>query len=209
MRGFSGASWGKEVGVGDSGIPTLPPQTRQLQSNGIAGLATVVCTLRVGQEPVHAGLGAPDTPPLVGRRGPGSSTSTPRLRLGCLTPGESQKICPRKLQEGRVSIGLGLGRGVSGTPHPGMNWKGGEVPPPPPGRPAYAQPLSPRRQVPVSMAFVTDSNRPQPLWQPPPTACLTAAGAASEVPSLLMHPSPTPPPPSYKRSLMLWPISVH
>ena len=22
------------------------------------------------------------------------------------------------------------------------------------------------------MAFVTDSNRPQPLWQPPPTACL-------------------------------------
>ena len=32
------------------------------------------------------------------------------------------------------------------------------------------------------MAFLTDSNRPQPLWQPPPTACLTAYGAASEVP---------------------------
>ena len=31
------------------------------------------------------------------------------------------------------------------------------------------------------MAFVTDSNRPQPLRQPPPTACLTASGAASEV----------------------------
>ena len=31
------------------------------------------------------------------------------------------------------------------------------------------------------MAFVTDSNRPQPLWQPPPTACLTAPVAASEV----------------------------
>ena len=60
--------------------------------------------------------------------------------------------------------------------------------PPPPGRPAYAQPLSPCRQVPASMAVVTDSNRPQPLWQPPPTACLTAAGAASEVPSLLMQP---------------------
>ena len=43
------------------------------------------------------------------------------------------------------------------------------------------------------MAFVTDSNRPQPLWQPPPTACLTASGAASEVPSLLMHPWGTPP----------------
>ena len=40
------------------------------------------------------------------------------------------------------------------------------------------------------MAFVTDSNRPQPLWQPPPTACLTASGAASEVPSLLMQPFP-------------------
>ena len=25
----------------------------------------------------------------------------------------------------------------------GMHWKGGEVPPSPPGRPAYAQPLSP------------------------------------------------------------------
>ena len=31
------------------------------------------------------------------------------------------------------------------------------------------------------MAFVTDSNRPQPLWRPPPTACPTASGAASEV----------------------------
>ena len=38
------------------------------------------------------------------------------------------------------------------------------------------------------MAFVTDSNRPQRLWQPPPTAWLTASGAASEVPSLLRHP---------------------
>ena len=36
----------------------------------------------------------------------------------------------------------------------------GRGPPPPPGRPAYAQPLSPLRQVPASMAFVTDSNRP-------------------------------------------------
>ena len=40
------------------------------------------------------------------------------------------------------------------------------------------------------MAFVTDSNRPQPLWQPPPTACLIASGAASEVPSLLLQPCP-------------------
>ena len=40
----------------------------------------------------------------------------------------------------------------------------------------------PQRQVPASTAFVTDSNRPQLLWRPPPTACLTASGAASEVP---------------------------
>ena len=43
------------------------------------------------------------------------------------------------------------------------------------------------------MAFVTDSNRPQPLRQPPPTACLTASGAASEAPSLpLSLPRPLP-----------------
>ena len=45
-------------------------------------------------------------------------------------------------------------------------------------------------QAPASMAFVTDSNRPQPLRQPPPTACLPASGAASETPPLLMHPRP-------------------
>ena len=38
------------------------------------------------------------------------------------------------------------------------------------------------------MAFVTHGEHPQPLWQPPPTACLTTAGAASEVPSLPMPP---------------------
>ena len=42
----------------------------------------------------------------------------------------------------------------------------------------------------LSMAPVTDSNRPQPLRHPPPTACTTTPGAASEVPSLLMHPPP-------------------
>ena len=35
-------------------------------------------------------------------------------------------------------------------------------------------------------SVVTDSNRPQPLWQPSPTACLTT----SEAPALLMHPCP-------------------
>ena len=59
--------------------------------------------------------------------------------------------------------------------------RSGGTPPPPPGRPAYAQPLSPCHQVPASMAFVTDSYRPQPLWQRPPTACPMASGAASAV----------------------------
>ena len=52
-----------------------------------------------------------------------------------------------------------------------------------PGRPAYAPPLSPRRQLPASVAF--DSNRPQPLRQPPPTAYPTASGATPEAPSFL------------------------
>ena len=60
------------------------------------------------------------------------------------------------------------------------------------GGAAYAQPLSSWWQLPASMAFVTDSNRTQPLRQPPPTACLTAAGATSEVPSLLLHAAPLP-----------------
>ena len=46
--------------------------------------------------------------------------------------------------------------------------------------------------MPASVAFVTDSNRRQPLWQPPPTACRTASGAASAVPSLPTHPCPGP-----------------
>ena len=77
-----------------------------------------------------------------------------------------------------------------------MQWKGGGGGClPPPGRLVYAQPLSmPRQQVPGSMAFVTNRNRPKPLWQPPPTAYLSASGAASEVPSLLLHPCRALPP---------------
>ena len=42
----------------------------------------------------------------------------------------------------------------------------------PPGRPAYAQPRSSWRQVPASMVFVTDSNRP-------PTALATSSNRLS------------------------------
>ena len=74
-------------------------------------------------------------------------------------------------------------------PRDALEERGGGYPPP-----SRAPSLCPATvsQVPASMAFVTDSNRPQPLWQPPPTACLTAYGTVFEVPSLLVHPCPTP-----------------
>ena len=59
-------------------------------------------------------------------------------------------------------------------------------PPPPPA--ASAQPML-SHCLPDSTSFNGICNRqylPQPLWQPPPTACPTLSGAAS-VPSLLMH----------------------
>ena len=56
--------------------------------------------------------------------------------------------------------------------------------PPPPGRPAAVSL--------TSTALVTDGNRPQPLWEPPPTACPTASMAPCEVPSLVMHSWRTP-----------------
>ena len=61
--------------------------------------------------------------------------------------------------------------------------EGGEGTPPPP-----APSRAPTIPLTATTIFnVTDSNRPQPLGQPPPTACLPASGAASEVPSLLMR----------------------
>ena len=63
--------------------------------------------------------------------------------------------------------------------------RGGGKPAPPP--PSTAPSLCPATVSLTAMAFVTDSKCPQPLWQPPATACLTASGAASAVPSLLMH----------------------
>ena len=71
----------------------------------------------------------------------------------------------------------------------------GGVPPHPSRAPSLRPATVPLTALPASMAFATDSNRPQPLRQPPPTACLTASGATCEVPSLLMHPWVTPPPP--------------
>ena len=115
----------------------------------------------------------------VGVPGPPSDPN-PQFRRQCPPPVGAQKD-------------VGEHIGLDHPPPPAADALEGEEaspPIPPPGPPAYAQPLSPSRQMPAARAFVTDSNRPQPLWQPPPTACLTAAGAASEVPSLLMRPPP-------------------
>ena len=74
-----------------------------------------------------------------------------------------------------------LGRGRRGT-----DALEGEGVPPPPLQ--SAQPM-PSHWLPDSKRrFVTDSNRPQPLWQPPATACLPASAATTELLSLLMHP---------------------
>ena len=62
---------------------------------------------------------------------------------------------------------------------PGMHWKGS--PRPPPAQPTPGQSAS-------FSGIGADSNRPQPLRQPPPTTYLTASGAISEAPSLLMPP---------------------
>ena len=75
----------------------------------------------------------------------------------------------------------GGGGGAGGCP--GMHRKGGEGGSRAPSLCPATVPLAASAR-----AFVTDSNYPKPLWQPPPTADLTAAGTASEVSSLLMHP---------------------
>ena len=48
--------------------------------------------------------------------------------------------------------------------------RGGEVPPPPPSRAPSLCPATVPLKASASTAFVTDSNRPQLLWRPPPTA---------------------------------------
>ena len=83
--------------------------------------------------------------------------STDRGGWGAMVHG---RVCggPVGVQAGRGAVGGGEGQGCIGTPSPPLL----------PGRPAYAQPLSPKRQVPASMAFETDSNRP-------PTALATSS----------------------------------
>ena len=53
----------------------------------------------------------------------------------------------------------------------GMHWKGGRCPP------SRAPNLCPVTVSLTPHAFVTDSNRPEPLLPPPPNASLAAPGA--------------------------------
>ena len=70
-----------------------------------------------------------------------------------------------------------------------MHWKGGRCPPPPlQGAQRMPSHRPPDAKCQLQWHLQPTVTRPQPLWQPPPTACLTASGAASEAPPLLMHP---------------------
>ena len=97
---------------------------------------------------------------------PGPAPAAPSLAFPGPAPPPWDCICPRAW-------------------HPGRQWKGERCPRPP----------SPSRQLPASMAFVTDCNRPQPLSQPPPAPYPTASGAATAALSLLPHPCWHPLPP--------------
>ena len=127
----------------------------------------------------------------------GTSDSPPPKKISKKMSKKISKTPFGKLEnfsKGGVGVGAGGLRSLAGgrggwRRAQGCIGMGGCTPPPTlPGRPAYAYLLFPWRQVPGSMALVTDSNRPQPLWQSPPIAYLTASAAASELPSLLMHP---------------------
>ena len=91
-----------------------------------------------------------------------------------------------------------FGNGNTGPCTQGCIGRGG-------GPPSRAPSLRPATvPLPDSTAFVTDRNRPQPLRQPPPTACLTAAWAASEAPSLLVQRAPDPQVCRSVRGIMRW-----
>ena len=61
-----------------------------------------------------------------------------------------------------------MGSALVGT-LPGDALEGGAVTPPPPSRARSVHPATVWRSLPASTAFGTDSNRPQPLRQPPQT----------------------------------------
>ena len=114
--------------------------------------------------------------------------------FGQCTTGETECALEQGLANQTAKTGMssatsvGAGRPMTPAVVGGgeMHWKGrGDTPPSrAPSLCSATVPLTPSA---ASMAFVTDSDRPQPLWQPPPTACLTASGAASEATSLQMH----------------------
>ena len=154
-----------------------PSRTRAAESAAV-GAAGALCLL------LPAGVVLP--PPLLPHRGDGGVAGTasppPPLRTRwsrVLVHGPSSAPVPVPCGQRARSCASHRRVLFRWAPGDALGW--GEVFPSPSGRPACAQPLSPRRQVPASLTLITDSNRPQPLWQPP-TACLTASGAASAVP---------------------------
>ena len=143
------------------------------------------------QPPPLRGKGAERHPAprdvLEGRGGGGFGWDTPPPRVPLGTEGAEENFLAVSLKHGK-----GRRRGGGVTPRPRDALEGGEVPPSTSRAPSLCPATAPLTPSASLNGSCNDSNRPQPLWQLPPTACRTAPGAASEAPSLPMHPCPPP-----------------
>ena len=137
-----------------------------------------------------AGAGQRVAPRLRGRRWPGQHGPdwAGRGRRLCIHPPDAQTADIHARRSRHCCPPRPLHRQPP-CPTTRDAWEGGGVTPPPPSREPCLCPAAVPLTASASLNGICNRrNRPQPLRQPPPTACLTASGAASEVPSLLMHP---------------------
>ena len=153
----------------------------------------------------HAVLPSPGRPLGTGASSPCSWTARPPPPISCSAAWTAPCTCTPSQRTrciARRSTALGCVPAIApcipsrlllkeNPPPPprAMHWKAG-APPPPTGRPATV-PLTASARL---NGICNRQQPPQPLWQPPPTTCLTASGAAPEVPCLLMHALRPPPP---------------
>ena len=168
---------------GPSRCPEHPPRTVSGPGDGHDPTMAVPPTAPSGPVPKPAKGPGPSGAP-----SPGSTAGVHRSPRPPSGDGRGRVFT--SVDHPRVSVAEAP-RGARTALPPGMHWRVGGTPPlQSPSLCPATVPLMPSARL--RMAFVTDSNRPQPLWQPP-TACLTASGAASEAPSLPMCPCLPPP----------------